>query len=180
MILFWWPAFPILYLLIGRVFMAKVIFTDRSCKSCGKCATECPNQGILMIGQGKSRTPYWTYHCEACMRCMAYCDFRAIQSSWAWGVLLLYLMSFVSAGFVQHALATTFGFDLDLGGLAFQVAAVLLVYVGILTLYPLLWGLARIPPVRWLLSHFNPTHYYPLYHEPETSRRDLVGPASRG
>lgn len=48
----------------------------------------------------------------------------------------------------------------------------------ILTLYSLLWGLTRIPPVRWLLSVLNPTRYYRLYHEPETSRRDLAGPVT--
>ncbi len=179
-ILYWWPAFPILYLFIGRVFMAKVFFADGSCKGCGKCATGCPNQAIVMIGRGKSRTPYWTHHCEACMRCVAFCDFRAIQSSWAWAVLLLYTMSFVSAGFVQHALGTAIGLDFPLSDLAGEVAAVVLVYLGILTLYSLLWGLTRIPPVRWLLSVLNPTRYYRRYHEPGTSRRDLVGPAASG
>ncbi len=131
-----------------------------------------------MIGRGKSRTPYWTHHCEACMRCVAFCDFRAVQSSWAWAVLLLYLMSFVSAGFVQHALRVAIGFDLPLRNFAGEVAAVLVVYVSILTLYSLLWGLTRIPPVRWLLSVLNPTRYYRSYHEPDTSRRNLAGSAS--
>ncbi len=176
-ILYWWPAFPILYLLIGRVFMAKVFFADGSCTGCGKCATGCPNQAIVMVGRGKSRTPYWTHHCEACIRCVAFCDFRAVQSSWAWGVLLLYLMSFVTAGFVQRVLRAAIGFDLPLSSLAGEVAAVVLMYVGILALYSLLWGLTRIPPVRWLLSVVNPTRYYRGYHEPGTSRRDLIGTA---
>jgi ferredoxin len=173
-LLWWWPVFPLLYLLIGRVFMAKIFFADDSCKSCGKCATGCPNQAIVMIGRGKGRTPYWTHQCEACMRCVAFCDFRAVQTSWAWAVLLLYLMSFASAGLVQHALATSFGLDRPLGGFSAEVAAVVLSYVGILTLYPLLWGLTRLRPVRWLLSVLNPTRYYRGYHEPDTSRRDLL------
>lgn len=179
-LLFWWPAFPILYLIIGRVFMAKIFFADSSCKGCGKCATSCPNQAIVMVARGKSRTPFWTHHCEACMRCVAFCDFRAVQSSWAWAVLLLYLMSFISAGLVQHALQIAIGFDLPLSALASEVAAVVLVYLGILTLYSLLWGLTQIPPVRWLLSVVNPTRYYRRYHEPDTSRRDLAGPAASG
>ena len=174
-ILYWWPAFPILYLLVGRVFMAKVFFADGSCKGCEKCATGCPNQAIIMVGRGKPRTPYWTHHCEACMRCVAFCDFRAVQSSWAWAVLLLYLMSFVSAGFVQHALRVAIGFDLPLSNLAGEAAAVIFVYVGILAMYSLLWGLSQIPPVRWLLSVLNPTRYFRGYHEPGTSRRDLTG-----
>jgi ferredoxin len=173
-ILYWWPAFPILYLLIGRVFMAKILFADGSCTSCGKCAKGCPNDAILMVGSGTTATPYWTRHCEACMRCVAYCDFRAVQSSWAWGVFLLYAMSFVTAGFVQRAILAATGLELPLRNLAGEVAAVLLVYVGILALYSLLWGLTRIPPVRWLLSVCNPTRYYRTYHEPGTSRRDLM------
>lgn len=133
-----WPAFPILYLFIGRVFVAKVFFADSSCKGCGKCATGCPNKAIVMVGGGKSRTPYWTHHCEACMRCVAYCDFRAVQSSWAWAVLLLYLTSFVSAGFVQQALRILVGFDLPHSDLAGEVAAVVLVYFVLVVLYPLL------------------------------------------
>lgn len=179
-LLLWWPAFPILYLFIGRVFMAKVFFADSSCKGCGKCATGCPNQAIVMVGRGKSRTPFWTRHCEACMRCVAFCDRRAVQSSWAWAAFLLYLMSFVSAGYVQHALQTAIGFDLPLSDLTGEVAAVVLVYLGILTLYSVLWGLTRIPPVRWLLSVLNPTRYYRRYHEPDTSHRDLAGPAASG
>lgn len=174
-LLLWWPAFPILYLLIGRIFMAKVLFADGSCKGCGKCATGCPNRAILMVGHGRSRTPYWTNNCEACMRCVAFCDFRAVQSSWAWGVLLLYLTSFATAGFVQRILGSAIGFDLPLNDLAAEVAAVVLVYLSILTMYPLLWGLTRIPPVRWLFSAVNPTRYFRTYHEPDTSRRDLVG-----
>ncbi len=177
-LLYWWPAFPILYLLIGRVFMAKILFADSSCKGCGKCATDCPNQAIVMVGRGRAPTPYWTHHCEACMRCVAFCDFRAVQSSWAWAVLLLYLMSFVTAGFVQHALGTAIGYDLPLSNLAGEVAAVVLAYVGILAMYSLLWSLTRIPPVRWLLSALNPTRYYRSYHEPDTSRRNLAGSAS--
>lgn len=174
-ILFWWPAFPIIYLMIGRVFMAKVLFAENSCKGCGKCASGCPNQAIVLVGRGKSRTPYWTHKCEACMRCVAYCDFRAVQSSWAWGILLLYLTSFATAGFVQRLLGTTIGLDRSFGALTFEVAAVVLAYVGILALYPLLWGLNRIPPISWLLSVLNPTRYYRPYHEPDTSRRDLIG-----
>ena len=174
-ILLLWPAFPVLYLLIGRVFMAKVLFADGSCKGCGKCATGCPNQAIVMVLSKKDRSPYWTRQCEACMRCVAYCDFRAVQSSWAWGVLLLYLMSFVSAGVVQRTFQAATGFDLTLSNLAGEAAVIVIIYVSILTLYYVFWGLTQIPPVRWLFSVVNPTRYYRMYHEPDTSRRDLMG-----
>jgi len=89
--------------------------------------------------------------------------------------LLLYLTSFITAGFVQRGLAATTGLDLPLRNLAGEVAAVVIVYVAILTLYNLLWALTRIPPLRTLLSVLSPTRYYRRYHEPGTDRRDLTG-----
>lgn len=76
---------------------------------------------------------------------------------------------------MQRILGSAIGFDLPLNDLAAEVAAVVLVNLSILTMYPLLWCLTRIPPVRWLLSAVNPTRYFRTYHEPDTSRRDFVG-----
>jgi Pyruvate/2-oxoacid:ferredoxin oxidoreductase delta subunit len=174
-ILVWIPLFPVAYLLVGRVFMGKIIFADDSCKACGKCSSGCPNEAIVMIGKGKTRRPFWTRHCEACMRCVAFCDFHAVQSSWAWGAFLLYVMSFLSAGLVQHAIQETMGIGLPLGNYTGEVVAIVLMYLVIIALYPLFWGLAHVRPVRWLLSVLNPTRHYRIYQEPNTTRRNLMG-----
>ena len=50
------PLFPLLYLIIGKVFMAKLMFANNDCVSCGLCAKMCPNQAIVMKGTKSKRT----------------------------------------------------------------------------------------------------------------------------
>ena len=74
---FWfWPILPIAYLVVGRVFMAKIMFADTSCTGCGICARNCPAGAIVMKGDRTTIVPFWTHRCEACMRCMAFCPVR--------------------------------------------------------------------------------------------------------
>lgn len=48
-LLFWLvPVFPIIYLLVSKLFMAKLMFADNRCNGCGICAEFCPNKAILM------------------------------------------------------------------------------------------------------------------------------------
>jgi ferredoxin len=69
----------IAYLLVGRFFLAKLFFANNDCNGCGLCAENCSYGGIKMKG-GKKIRPYWTYSCESCMRCMAYCPEKAIEA----------------------------------------------------------------------------------------------------
>ena len=48
-LLFWFiPIFPILYLIYGKTTMAKIMFANNRCVSCGRCARFCPNHAIEM------------------------------------------------------------------------------------------------------------------------------------
>ncbi len=48
-LLFWFiPIFSILYLIYGKTAMAKIMFANNSCVSCGRCARFCPNNAIEM------------------------------------------------------------------------------------------------------------------------------------
>jgi ferredoxin len=174
-ILTWWPAFPILYLAIGRLFMAKVFFADGSCKGCGKCARDCPNHAIIMVGRSHPRVPFWTRHCEACMRCMAFCDFRAVQASHLWAVVLGYATTFFTASLVQRWFAAATGVDAPFGSFSAEVAAVILIYVAYLVAYDVFWALTRVPPLRAAFSLLTPTRYFRRYHEPATDKRELTG-----
>ena len=42
------PLLPVAYLIIARMFMAKVMFSNNNCVGCGMCARFCPNNAILM------------------------------------------------------------------------------------------------------------------------------------
>jgi hypothetical protein len=99
---------------------------------------------------------------------------NAVQSSWAWGVLLLYVMSFLSAGPVQHENQETMGIGLPLGNYTAEVMAIVLMYLVIIALYPLLCRLAHVRPLRWFLPVVNSTRHYRVYQEPDTTRRNLI------
>lgn len=47
-----------LYLLIGRFFLAKLFFANHRCTGCRLCATQCPVQAIAIIGVLNPR-PFW-------------------------------------------------------------------------------------------------------------------------
>ena len=109
--LFWLvPVLPIAYLVIARMFMAKVMFASNSCIGCGMCARFCPNNAILMKGAGTRKRPYWTYHCENCLRCMGYCKKQAVEAGHSWAVLLYFITSVPVISYVWVWLHQTLNF----------------------------------------------------------------------
>jgi ferredoxin len=72
----------LLYLVLGRFCLAKLLFPNYRCTGCGLCARHCPNHAIRMLSLGSKKSwPYWTWRCESCMRCMAFCPERAVECS---------------------------------------------------------------------------------------------------
>jgi NAD-dependent dihydropyrimidine dehydrogenase PreA subunit len=90
----WFFRFSLLYLLIGRLFLGKLFFASDRCTGCGVCAERCPNGAIKMHGGGRQQRPYWTFHCQSCMRCMAYCPTQAVEASHLLGVGAYLLAAF--------------------------------------------------------------------------------------
>ncbi|MCP4198127.1 MAG: hypothetical protein GY762_13340 [Proteobacteria bacterium] len=170
-----WPLFPVGYLLIGRVFMAKLMFSDTSCRGCGSCARNCPSQAITMVGS-KPKTPFWTYHCEVCMRCMGYCKFQSVQASHLWIVPLAYGTSFISASLVQKLIGAFFGGRLTLIDPALELIAILLTFLSLPLFYYVFWGLQIFRPLRTLFTYTTFTKLYPRrYHAPEVTAREMTG-----
>ena len=98
-----------------------------------------------MVGRSNPRTPFWTRRCEACIRCMAYCDFRAVQASHLWAVLLGFASTFLTASLVQRSLAAIAGVELPLSSLGLQVAVLILFYLACLAAYDVFWVMTRVP-----------------------------------
>jgi len=74
----------ILYVFMGRFYLAKTLYASYTCNACALCAETCPVQAIEM----KDGRPYWKVTCESCMRCMNICPRKSIQS-WITRIALL-------------------------------------------------------------------------------------------
>jgi formate hydrogenlyase subunit 6/NADH:ubiquinone oxidoreductase subunit I len=169
----WFFPVSLGYLLIGRIFLSKLLFASHRCTGCGLCAAHCPNDAIRMRGREGRRRPYWTFRCESCMRCIAYCPTQAVEASHplAAGVYLL-------AAAVPTAAWLT-GVSALLPALAVLAhlprwAWVTIYAIGILgAVYPLFHAMLGVRWINQLCTMTTLTHYYRRYHEPETKLRDL-------
>ncbi|MBW2456703.1 MAG: EFR1 family ferrodoxin [Deltaproteobacteria bacterium] len=168
-----WPLFFPIYLFFARVFMGKLFFADRDCNGCGLCAKTCPNDAIKMIGKERP-TPFWTHACEACIRCMAYCQRRAIQTSQPWTVLVVYLTTLATAEALERGVLWATGTVVALPGIVGEVASVVAGYGIVIALYYGYWLLSRFGPTRVLLTYSTPTRYYRRFHEPDTRITDMT------
>jgi len=67
----------LLYFFIGRFIIAKTFYASPACDDCGICIKQCPVTAIKHI----DNRPFWTVHCESCMKCMNICPQKAIETS---------------------------------------------------------------------------------------------------
>ena len=175
-LLFWLiPVFPILYLLIGKLYMAKVMFADNRCNGCGVCARYCPNKAIRMKQiRGKNR-PFWTYHCEACMRCMAFCKEEAIIAGHSLGVILYFITSIplITYCLYKTNLVTTIMPGIEIFW-AKQLVEIIYIIPSLIISYRIFWLLVQIPFINTLFAYTSLTRYFRRYHEPETRLKDLM------
>jgi Pyruvate/2-oxoacid:ferredoxin oxidoreductase delta subunit len=182
--LFWLvPILPIAYLIIARMFMAKVMFSNNKCVGCGMCARFCPNNAILMKDTGAKQRPYWTYHCENCLRCMGYCKKKAVEAGHSWAVLLYFIASVPVISYAWVWLHRTLNFYPVISGywtievlyifnfLLFAIYFLSAVFLS----YWIFWNLIRFPVFNTLFSVTTLTHYYRRYHQPETRLIHLAG-----
>ena len=175
-LLFWWiPIFPIIYLIYGKTTMAKIMFANNKCISCGSCTRICSNHAIEMkIFFGKKR-PFWTYHCENCMRCMGFCKQKAIEAGHSWAILQYFLVTIPVVAKLFSWLTISTGLSFQIKNYWLWLLVDTLYFLPALFLsYWLFWILIRIPVVNSNFSKTTLTHYFKRYHEPETRLKDLV------
>lgn len=173
-ILWFVPVFPVLYLIVGKLFMAKLMFSNHKCNGCGICAAFCPNKGIVMKKVKKEKRPFWTYHCETCLRCMGYCPKKAVEASHSWGVILFFTASipvFVSFT-VWFAQLFHSGMIIESYWLR-QMVSIIYVAPALLISYRLFWYLNRVGLINRFFTWTTLTHYYRRYHEPGTRLKEL-------
>jgi Pyruvate/2-oxoacid:ferredoxin oxidoreductase delta subunit len=166
----------VVYLFIGRLFLAKLFFASDRCTGCGLCAKHCPNGAVVMRGTGKDARPYWTFRCESCMRCIGYCPPQAVEASH-----LLAVSVYLLAGAIPTAAALVW-LTVRVPFLAFLtfvprwILESVNALVALALIYPLFHLLLRIRGVNWFFTHATLTHYYRRYREPETRLKDLEIP----
>jgi NAD-dependent dihydropyrimidine dehydrogenase PreA subunit len=156
------------YALLGRFYFAKMMFASSACNGCGLCAERCPFGAIRMWGKTERR-PYWTFSCENCLRCLAWCPRQAVESGHSLG-LVLYLVTTLPAAVV---LVNWLGG----AGPGHWAALVLVQYAYVLLslflVYLLFTLLIRIPAINRLFTVTTLVHFYRRYHEPDTRLDDL-------
>lgn len=163
----------LLYLMIGRFFLAKLFFASFRCTGCGLCSTDCPFKAIRMQGKNK-KIPFWTYSCESCMRCMAFCPEKAVEASQSLAVIFYFITSVPVFMFLFKWL-TDIAFPQFIAFHHILTAALYYVYIlfSIWITYLLFSLLIRNPLINRLFTYTTLTHIYRRYHEPETHSADL-------
>ena len=124
---------------------------------------------------GTQKRPYWTYHCECCLRCMGYCKNRAVEAGHSWAILLYYITSVPALAF---SLAVLFESDKDIPIISnywiFELINIVYILPALFISYWIFWYLIRFPVFNTLFSLTTLTHYYRRYHQPETKLKHLV------
>ena len=163
----------LLYLIMGRLMLAKLMFASERCNGCGICARDCPVGAIRM--RGNPPRPYWSFSCESCMRCRNFCPTQAVEASYSLGAAMTYLGSI-------PVMATLLGFVagkwIPKRWFRSQVFRFIIEYpYKLLSVYLAYWlfmFLVRIPLVNRFFTYTTPTRYYGRYREPGTRSRDLT------
>ncbi|MBN2340510.1 MAG: EFR1 family ferrodoxin [Deltaproteobacteria bacterium] len=173
-----YPALPLLYLVVSRVFMAKVMFADTTCKQCGACARHCP-RGAIEIKNKKPMRLLWSHRCEACMRCMGFCRHKSVQASHSWAVVTAYLTSWISSDWIAQQLASRIPamsrIPFPLPTWLTEPLNMLITFAALIVLYYLFYHLLKLNPIKTFFSYTTLTKLYRRrYHEPNTRARDMT------
>lgn len=174
-LLFWLiPLFPIIYLFIARIYMGKLMFANNQCVGCGLCAKFCPNEGVIMKKIRGKKYPYWTYHCEACLRCMGFCKKKAIEAGHSWAILLYFITSIPAFTWISIKINTLIPlFPVIEDYWLNQLFNIIYFFPSIILSYWIFWRLIKIPILNTLFTYTTLTRYFRRYHEPETKLKHL-------
>lgn len=164
----------LLYLVIGRFFLAKLFFANSGCNGCGLCADSCPVEAIVMHGRRKTR-PFWKYNCESCMRCAALCPQKAVEAGHSWGVLLYFISSVPASVIIFSSLGSFFpGLAQTNHAWLSNIIKLLYLYSALFLSYYVFDKLLLFPSINWFFTHTTMTHFWGRYHEPDLNRRNLM------
>ena len=160
----------LLYLFLGRFFLAKLFFFSTKCNGCGICKNKCPVKAIKMIGN----RPYWTIKCESCQRCLNFCPNKAIQTSLVFMIIAFLLYNQLFKAWIEPKIETILSdFFGSLAGFVMFILWNILALLVWCIAYILMITVARIRWVNILLTYTSITNYYGRYREPSTKVQDF-------
>jgi len=178
------PLFPILYLIICKFFMGKILFSNNNCTGCGTCAKSCPAGALVMksVKNRKTKRPYWRYNCEACLRCLNFCSQRAVVAGHSWGALLWYTGIMVAYGgglftLITGVLPWLHSFR---NWWTVELLNAIFYYPAFIIAYFLFFQLTRIKLLNTLFTFTSLDRFFGQYREPNTSLKNLTDRASSG
>ncbi len=158
------------YLLIGRLYFAKLFFADNRCNGCGQCVSNCLANAITLKGKEKKVKPFWKYNCENCMRCMAFCPKGAIQASHSWAVILYFITTVPYTLYIVNWLSL----ENNIGGqFTYYLIWLFYTYLSIIFSYWIFTLLMKVSCINKLFTYTTLTKIYRRYHEPDTNLKDL-------
>jgi len=175
------PLFPLLYLVLGRFFMGKIMFATVRCTGCGTCAASCPARALVMKGRKKPR-PFWRYNCEHCLRCLNFCPHQAIGASLPWAAFLWWIGAAAASAAALFARLTTLvpGLGAWKGYWTGELVNSLVYYPVFIAAYALFYRLSRWRPANAALSRTSPSFFLAQYRAPGTTLRLLRGGEDAG
>lgn len=161
------------YLVLGRLFLAKLFFASYKCDGCAVCADNCPFSAIKMRGSPKPR-PYWTTECESCMRCMAYCPKRCVEAGHSIAAIMFYITMTPVSVYLLDAITRRYGWFAPSAN-DWTAAFIYIVYsiISMLAVYAALDVMLRVPFINRIFTWTTLTFVYRRYHEPSTRLREL-------
>ncbi len=169
-LLFGIAVFPIsvLYLLMGRFFLAKMMFASSRCNACGFCEQYCPMSAVRLI----NKRPFWSITCESCMRCMNYCPQKAVQASWLMAIVVSVTLLLPVSRWITEMLRMW----LPVPTRALTIVSWCMAYpfkLGCLVIAYRLWFVTlKWKPVNRFFEYSSPTRFFKRYHEADTPLSD--------
>jgi ferredoxin len=175
--IFWTIALSwlsLLYLLLGRFFLAKILFANSNCNLCGVCVTHCPVGAIKIVGRRRPHL-YWRHSCESCMRCLAFCPRQAIEAGHSWAVILYLLISASGLTFLMNRIGF---FVLAQNQNFLPTWGIFLVnfYLSLFFGYYLFNFLIQFSLVNQIFSRTTFTQFYRRSHQSNVKLSDLIDP----
>jgi ferredoxin len=168
------PFYPLAYLMMGKFFMGKLMFAGSTCTGCALCARSCPSGAIDMTGS--PARPFWSYRCEACLRCLNICPHRSVEAGVVWGAILIGISAVPVERYILNMVApagTLPGFTGDY--LFQQILNIIFFFPAVVIAYRVFSAALRLRAINAFFSATSLSHYYGRYHEPSTRLGDLGG-----